>query len=248
MRRWIALTSSLVLVVAACGDTTATTTAPSTPSATTEPQTASTVAAIESPRDVSFVSGGNTLEATLWPGGTTWVVLGHMLPTDKSSWNAFAALLQEAGYSVVAYNNRGFGASEGAREPFALYQDAAAALSYAQENGATHLVYGGASMNGATAVKLGVFYEFSAILVLSGVRSFPSVTDAVSAMFEVDEPTLFVAAEDDRPAVADLDEFLARSQTADYIVIPEGGHGTDMLAANPDLAAQILEWLVAEIP
>jgi pimeloyl-ACP methyl ester carboxylesterase len=245
MRRTTTLLIAITLVLAACaGDEAATTTAAPEPTATTEASTTTEAVSMD-PRDVTFTSGGFALEATEWPGGTTWVVLGHMLPADKDAWTGLAEQLQEAGYSVLAYNNRGYGASEGDREPFALYTDAAAAITYAQEGGARQIVYGGASMNAANAMKLGVYYDFAGIVALSPVRTFPSAENALSAAFDVYEPTLFVAAEDDGDSVDVLDRFLDQiSGGGDWIVIPRGGHGTDMLDADLELVSRIVDWVI----
>jgi hypothetical protein len=248
MRRTITLLATLSLVLSACsGETAATTTTAATSSTNAPAATSSTTteAAATEPQDVTITSGGLALEATVWPGGPIWVVLGHMLPADKSSWTGFAAEAQEAGFTVLAYNNRGYGASEGDKEPFQLYTDAAAAIAHAQTEGARNLIYGGASMNGATAIKLGEFYEFAGIFALSPVASFPSVPNAVDAAHEVYEPVLVVAAEDDGGATDVLDRFLdTLGSGGDWIVLPSGGHGTDMLFTNPDLTGQIIDWML----
>lgn len=240
----------MILVVAACGGTASTpttdsvsTTAPPTTTATTTTTTVATAG----PVDTTFVAGGLTLEATMWQGGTTWVVLGHARPGDKEGWVPLAEALHDAGFSVLTYNNRGYGDSEGSREPFALDADAGQAIQFAYDHGASEVVYGGASMNGANAMKLASVFTFRAVIVLSGVPSFPSAIDAIGALYEVDEPILFIAAEDDPGAVADLDSFLDRASGGEWIVLEQGGHGTDMLTAQPDLAQQIVDWLVDEI-
>lgn len=233
----------ILLLASACGGTTA---APTTTSATTSPSTTTTTTApsFEGSFDTTFESGGFALEATVWQGGDVWVVLGHMRPGDKEGWVGLAEALQGAGYSVLTYNNRGYGNSEGPIEPFALDTDAGRAIQFAYDNGARSVVLGGASMNGANTMKLASVFEFPAVIVLSGVPTFPSAIDAVGALYEVDEPILFVAAEDDPRAVSDLDDFLDRASGADWIVLERGGHGTDMLAADPDLAGRIVDWLV----
>jgi pimeloyl-ACP methyl ester carboxylesterase len=244
MRRTIILLATLTVVVSACGGETAVTTT-TTPGATSSTEAPSTTTAPAEPQDVTITSGGFALDATVWPGGPIWVVLGHMLPADKSSWTGFAAEAQKAGFTVLAYNNRGYGNSEGDKEPFQLYTDAAAAIAHAQENGARQVIYGGASMNGATAIKLGEFYEFEGIMALSPVATFPSVTNAVDSAHEVYEPVLIVAAEDDGNATTVLDRFLdALGSGGDWIVLPSGGHGTDMLFTNPDLTGQIIDWML----
>jgi hypothetical protein len=56
---------------------------------------------------------------------------------------------------------------------------------------------------------------------------------------------IFLAAAEDDPYSAETvrDLAAAAAGTADLIVYPEGGHGTDMLFTAPDLADRILAFL-----
>jgi pimeloyl-ACP methyl ester carboxylesterase len=240
-----------MLAVAACGDDTGSTSVTQV-EATSAPQTAATTTTSASeetiqssdPTEVSITTtDGLALDATLYPGGGTWVVLAHMLPADKTSWIDLASRFQAEGYSVLAYNNRGYGASDGSREPFALRVDADAALGYALDNGAERLVFGGASMNGATAMDVGASYDLAAIFVLSGVPTFPSVADATASLPEVEEPILFVAAMDDGSAAGDADDFATIAADSENFVLTAGGHGTNMLGGDPELGSRIVEWV-----
>ena len=261
MKRLIPLLIALALVVVACGDDDA-----STPdvtattlieppagdggSSSTEAPGTSEVPAESAPESgepvaVSFTTGdGLTLDATVYPAGSDWVVLAHMLPADKTSWAELATLFQDEDYSVLAYNNRGYGASDGDREPFSLLIDAEAALEYVATQGARSVVFGGASMNGATAMTLGAGNDFDAIFLLSGVPSFPSAPDASGFLPDVEEPILFVAAEDDGSAASDARSYADSAPLSELIVLAAGGHATRMLTADPDLGARIVEWVM----
>jgi len=171
------------------------------------------------------------------------VVLAHMFPADKTSWADLASLFQERGYSVLTYNNRGYGASEGEKEPFELLVDAQTALDYARTEGASGIVLGAASMNGAAAMTLGAGTDFDAIFLLSGVPSFPSAPDGPSFLPEVDEPILFVAAEDDGSAARDARNYFDLAVDPNLFVLDAGGHGTRMLEADPDLGNRIVDWV-----
>jgi len=166
-----------------------------------------------------------------------------MLPADKSSWFGFAPLLQEAGFTVLAYNNRGYGSSEGSRQPYALDQDAAAAIAFARNEGAARVVFGGASMNGATAMTLGPAGDVAAIFSLSGVRTFPSVANASGFLPETTVPGLFVGAEDDGNAAADAIFYASEAPAGESITVTAGGHGTDMLFQVPTLGPRIVDWV-----
>mgnify|MGYP002681926827 CR=1 FL=1 len=62
-------------------------------------------------------------------------------------------------------------------------------------------------------------------------------------------PVLIVASEGDANNPADsitLDSMAAGDHQ--LIILPDAGHGTDMLEAAPDLAERIVAWLVARVP
>jgi len=249
MKRLIPMLIALALVAVACGDdggsgpgaTTAAPTeipSPSDNSAGSAPQTGASFAVLFTTAD------GLALDATVYPAGSDWVVLAHMRPADKTSWIELATLFQNEDYSVLAYNNRGYGESDGDREPFDLLIDAAAALEYATAQGARGIAFGGASMNGATAMTLGAGNDFDAIFLLSGVPSFPSAPDASDFLTDVEEPILFVAAEDDGSAASDARSYADAAPLSELIVLAAGGHGTSMLEADPTLAARIVEWVM----
>jgi pimeloyl-ACP methyl ester carboxylesterase len=229
--------ASTTTTTASSGDTTDT--AP--PPDTSPPDTGS---AEVQPEPVQFVSGDEFLEATVWRSGSTWVVLGHMFPADRSSWNLIATELSAAGYSVLAYDNRGYGGSTGTKEPFALVDDARAAIEFARTGGAGVIVYGGASMNGATAMIVGATEDVGAVFMLSAVGSFPSVEDAESYLPQIAVPIYFFAAYDDGTAADDVSmTFTALAPTAQATYFQVGGHGTDMYPTNPGLMLDLLAFL-----
>lgn len=233
------ITTAAAIIVAACSGQVES-------AATTTSETEATAGGdgVASQTDVTLATeDGLVLEATVYPGSTSWVVLGHMLPADKDSWRSLAAALQRRGYSVLAYNNRGYGNSGGGRQPYALLTDAEAALSFAADSGAQSIVYGGASMNGAAALVLGAEHDLAGIFTLSAVPSFPGVEDAISSVPDIAEPKLFVAAEDDGDAADDArDYFDHASDPRQMIILEQGGHGTRLLSADPTLIVQIADW------
>jgi len=261
MKRWIPLSALLALLVAACGDdaaepttttaaasTTAasTTAAPTTATTTTTGPTNSITVAPVPPQDVTFVTAdGLTLEGRLYPAGATWVVLAHMLPADMTSWFDFAAAAQEAGYTALAYNNRGYGASDGGEGPLDVGADALAAISFARAGGAAQVFFFGASMNGAAALFAAAEEDLAGIASLSGVPDWDN-TPGMARAAEITEPALFVAAEDDGSAAATAAAMAeavgGESQIQSY---PTGGHGTDMFGANPGLTTLLLDFLRA---
>ena len=91
---------------------------------------------------------------------------------------------------------------------------------------------------------LGAGNDFDAIFLLSGVPSFPSAPDASEFLPDVEEPILFVAAEDDWSAASDAASYAESAPRSELMVLSAGGHGTRMLTADSDLGARIVEWVV----
>lgn len=241
MNRTVAVVLTFSVVASACA---------SAASDEPEPTAATSTGQEEGPADGAGVvdvilttSDGLDLDATLYEGGVNWVVLAHMLPADKESWHALAAALQLRGFSVLAYNNRGYGDSEGAREPYSLLVDADAAFNHATDNGAAGIIYGGASMNGAAAIALGASKDLMAVFTLSAVPSFPNVPDAADSLGDITEPALFVAAQDDGNAAANAEVFAAGTASGEAMILDAGGHGTRMLDAHPELIETIVDWV-----
>jgi len=256
MKRWIALFATLIVLLAGCGEdasgeSTATTgAASSTTQGTTSGGSTTTTAAPATipagPETVHFpTTDGLTLEGTVFPAGPTWVLLAHMYPADMTSWFEFAAALQDAGYSALAYNNRGYGASEGGRDLIDVGADARAAAAFARSRGAGAVFFFGASMNGAAALFLGAEEELAGIASLSGVPDWDN-TPGLERAPEVTEPALFVAAQDDGDAVA-MAEVMAAAVggESEVVAYPTGGHGTDMFGDNPGLTMRLLNFVRA---
>jgi pimeloyl-ACP methyl ester carboxylesterase len=159
-----------------------------------------------------------------------------------TSWFEFAAAAQQAGYTALAYNNRGYGASDPG-DPLDVGADAAAALAFARANGAAAVFFFGASMNGAAALYLAAGEDLAGIASLSGVPDWDN-TPGLEHAGEITEPALFVAAEDDGGAVQTA-RLMAEAVggPARVQVYPTGGHGTDMFGDNPGLTSLLLDFL-----
>lgn len=224
----------------ATGEASTTTT---TEVATTEAVTTKAVG----PEDVTFdTSDGLTLQGRILPGDSTWVVLGHMFPADMSSWFEFAEQVAAAGHTAFAFNNRGYGSSDGDRNDPRVGTDGAAALELARSRGAAKIFYFGASMNGAAALLLAAQEDLAGIATLSGVPQFGDA-DGLAVITEIAEPKLFIAARDDSGAVGDAEDFFDRSsEPRELLVFEVGGHGTDMFGENGEVLTETLLRFIAE--
>ena len=224
----------------------ATTAAPGTtaaPATTTAPATTADPAESLPPEPVTFTAGdGLSLEGMVYPAGPNWVILGHMLPADMTSWMPFAEMAQDAGFSALVFNNRGYGDSDpGDPAVMDIGSDGVGAVAFARERGAGQIVFAGASMNGATALFLAAEDQLAGIVGVSASREWDN-TPGLSRADEITEPSLFFGAGDDGAAVAEAEEF-AEALLGVAITVDTGGHGTDMLDANPELYGDLLEFL-----
>lgn len=196
-------------------------------------------------RPVTFeTSDGLSLEGVRFGSGPVWVVLGHMRPADMTSWFDFAGVAAERGYTALAYNNRGYGRSQGVQDAYDVAADGLAAIRYARGEGAGKIFYLGASMNGTAALYLGAREDLAGIAVLSGVPEFAG-TDGLGCVPAVSAPKLFVAARDDTGKAEFAQAFhAAASEPKRLALFEEGGHGTAMFRANERaLTAALLEFI-----
>jgi pimeloyl-ACP methyl ester carboxylesterase len=94
---------------------------------------------------------GVELAADVVVAGETWVLLGHQFGLDRSTWGALPSALQGLGYSTLAWDFRDHGESpEG--DVGLIDLDWAAAVAFAEANGADRLLGVGASMGGTSGV------------------------------------------------------------------------------------------------
>ncbi len=239
-----------VMLVTACSAAPATTRAEptSTAAAATSTGAAPTTnpSATEIPEEgvaLTFpTADGLTLEGRRFGSGADFVVLAHMRPADMDSWFGFASTLAEKGFSALAFNFRGYGASEGSG--FAVDVDVDAAIDEAVRLGAKRVFVIGASMGGTGAIAAATQRPVAAVVTLSAPDAFEGV-DAVSAASRLDVPALLIAAEDNQPYPDDAATIAAASPSpAEVVVLSGSRHGTDMFHDHdPALSDRILAFL-----
>ncbi len=100
------------------------------------------------PLPFEVVAGdGIRLRGQVWPGGRDWVVMIHDLGADLDCWRPLVSPILEHGYSVVALDLRGHGASDGDADRPDVETDLLVALAGARERctGTLALVADGAA-------------------------------------------------------------------------------------------------------
>jgi esterase/lipase len=105
--------------------------------------------------------------------GRSTVVLAHQGGSSLCGELAYVRRLTSAGFRVLAFDFRGYGASAspaGATAQLELGRDLAAAVARSRADGAAKVFVIGASMGGAAAVQNGASLPVDGIVSLSGTR------------------------------------------------------------------------------
>jgi alpha-beta hydrolase superfamily lysophospholipase len=162
--------------------------------------------------------------------GTVGVVLAHMYPEDRASWEEFASLLAAEGYVALNFDFRGFGGSAGEPRVPEMWRDVVAAAETLRSRGARRVVVVGASMGGTAALVAASRVELDGVVTLSAPSTFMGIAATPEVLRAIDEPKLFIAADGDGQAAITAQDFYVRSPGAKRVEIVTGSdHGTDLL-------------------
>ena len=252
----------LILVLAGCGRTaepaaTPPTTVPpaatAAEAATAEP-TSTVIAAVGSAEQVSFAAADGliirgTLLLPLTSGADPGVILLHMLGDDRTVWGevGLAADLVAAGYAVLVVDMRGHGETGGAPDWTLAADDLGRVWDDftardTVDKARTAVV--GASIGANMALRLGADRpDVGAVVLLSPGLDYRGVTTADQLAVYGDRPLLLVASEDDAYSVDSVRALAEAANGAEVQMFENAGHGTNMFAAEPELAALIIGWL-----
>lgn len=206
-------------------------------------------------------SDGKRIVGDYYHGPTSaGVVLLHMMPATRESWDDVALKLQDHGFHVLAIDLRGHGESEGGPDGFhdhthtehqASIHDAEAAAAYLRDVGVSEMHLIGASIGANLALQLlGNDAGITSAVCISpgidyyGIRAIPAAGKA-----REEQSILLLAARDDtRMGEESSDTILkhiadAAHGRAQVEIFDEGGHGTDLLKHWPDYIDTIIDWM-----
>ncbi|HEX2026044.1 MAG TPA: alpha/beta fold hydrolase [Actinomycetota bacterium] len=186
--------------------------------------------AVES-RTIRFpAEDGAQLVGDLRGVGPAGVVLAHMYPEDRASWEGFAEVLAGEGFRVLSFDFRGFGDSDGPRDIPEAWADVLAAAEELRRRGARRVVVVGASMGGTAALVAASRSDLDGVVTLSAPSTFMGITASEDVVAAIDEPKLFVAAEGDGQAALTAQRFYVQAPGAKRVEIVTGDeHGTELL-------------------
>lgn len=176
-----------------------------------------------------------------------WLILVHMLPTDKESWDNFAKDLQGFGYASLALDLRGHGESEGGptgylkfsdEEHQAGINDLEAAWDYLKSNGAdpakTYLI--GASIGANLSLQLLINHPELAGGVLLSPGNYRGIDSArLVKKLSAGQKILFAASRKDERAGGNNAQqnqqyynSAAQVKIRHLVLFDGAGHGTDL--------------------
>ena len=181
--------------------------------------------------EIIETSDGLRLDARHFPAaGEHLVILLHMYPADQTSWFDFATELQERGVDALTFDFRGYGVSEGEKDPGVADLDVSAALALAHERGFERVVLIGASMGGTAAIVVAAAEPVDGVVALSAPAAMAEL-DAASVIGNVEAPITLVAANEDLSGAESLRDLAALAGLGDHDVLMMGGraHGTELL-------------------
>jgi alpha/beta superfamily hydrolase len=184
------------------------------------------------------------------PPGKSGVVLCHMYPSDQSSWDTEARVLSGQGLTVLTFDFRGYGKSQGSKDIQLIDRDVTAAVGFLRDAGVQELVLVGASMGGTAALKAAGQLQTLSSVRVAGVATLSAPVEfmGISARESVpglEIPLLFVAAEDDSGAAGARDLQSLSGGRGDLQILSGVDHGTDLLTGSQagQVSILLLEFL-----
>jgi pimeloyl-ACP methyl ester carboxylesterase len=259
----------LLGICTGCGspEIAATTALPTTPTETATSLPGDTTAEIIPPRTVTptvtrvalgnkvtfTTADGVQLAGTLFGAGEPAVILAHQGTTgaNQTDWYAFAQVLEEHGYTALAFDFRGNGKSSGLPDRNKLDLDLAAALQFLRDQGHTRIVCMGASMGGTTCIRMALDGEkFEGLVALSSamITSYGAgIRVSEEELASLTVPKLFITAENDSSLVInDITRMYESSPEPKALhLLPGSVHGTDLFDTDTrdELTRILMEFL-----
>jgi pimeloyl-ACP methyl ester carboxylesterase len=182
------------------------------------------------------------------------VLLIHMMPSDRKSWEDFASNLN---YETLAIDLRGHGESEGGPSGFENFTDeqhqnsildVEIGVNFLESLGIdkNNIVLIGASIGANLALEYqGKNPEIKKVALLSPGLNYRGVTTKnwVESLKD-DQSVFYASSEDDGNNTIENKELDEATKNSKLILYKSSGHGTNMFGKeSPDLETEILNWI-----
>jgi alpha-beta hydrolase superfamily lysophospholipase len=191
-----------------------------------------------------------------------YLVLLHMMPATKNSWNNFADFMIERDYSSLAIDLRGHGESSGGPEGYKFYLDydhqqsvldVEAAVDFLKKQGAkpANTIFVGASFGANLALEyVATHNNFRKVIMLSGGLNYVGINaESFLKQLTPSHEVMLVSARDDERVHGNaemnqkLSILIPVGVKKEIIIYETGGHGTDMFEQHPELMEKILKFV-----
>ena len=203
---------------------------------------------------VNFLTeDGISLTGTLFGEGDVVVILAHQgtSGSDQTSWQPFAQLIAEDGFSALTFDFRGFGESEGEVQYGKVAVDVGAAINFLHDRGFDQIICVGASMGGTACIQaaldgrvIGLATLGSTLKAGFGNHSLQIDPESFAAL---SLPKIFISAEDDFSTVVNHTRRMYEHspEPKELILLPGSAHGTHLFQteAGPELRRVLLTFL-----
>ncbi|MDI6717562.1 MAG: alpha/beta fold hydrolase [Patescibacteria group bacterium] len=188
-----------------------------------------------------------------------WLVLTHMMPAVKESWEDLANELQVEEYESLAIDLRGHGESAEGSDGFVNFSDKEhrnsindlkAAISFLKDNGAEpeKIFFIGASIGANLSLQYVSENEDAKIVVLlsPGINYRGIKAEAPARKLRLNQKALIISSEDDEGndnEAKKIFESIPENVQKELKIYKTGGHGTDILTGQPDLKNVIINFI-----
>jgi len=185
------------------------------------------------------------------------VVLLHMMPATKESWDDLVEQLNNNGYTTLAIDLRGHGESQNGPEGYKSfidqehqesYLDVEAAIDYLEEKGIErkNISIIGASIGANLALDaLTQYQSIKKAVALSPGLNYKGLSSeqAIKDLLE-NQKTLLIASEDDKYSYESILQLKKlKENNIELLTLTDAGHGTNMFFNHPELMDQIIKWI-----
>jgi pimeloyl-ACP methyl ester carboxylesterase len=192
-------------------------------------------------------SDGRTLTGRLFGSGRVGVTLGHMFPSDATSWYPYARRIARAGYAALAFNFRGYADSGGTKQTVNAPLDVEAAQAYLERRGARDVALVGASMGGTASLIAGESSDALAVVAISAPSRFMGL-DAIAVATRVQRPVLLMATRNDDAAFGSVQELERALPNPETRIYDGDAHGTNLLETRPEATDEVIAFLQRYAP
>jgi pimeloyl-ACP methyl ester carboxylesterase/predicted small secreted protein len=212
---------------------------------------------------VSFITQDNVkIFANSWPGTGKAVLLLHMMPSTKESWNDLAPKLQRAGFSVLAIDLRGHGESTLQTAKTLDYKqfsdlehqesikDVESSIAYLTNQGASEIYIIGASIGANLALEYAAMNpEIQKIVLLSPGLDYRGIKgeDYARQLLKSQQVLVYAGRQDMQggKSAAEMAGSIVGVMLAQNTaqIYETSAHGTNLLTEYPALMNDIIDWL-----